>query len=517
MDKKYDEALERAKELIEACGDNEGRKRMIYAIFPELVDNKDEEIRKDIIEYLKLVGKGDGDYAQPMINRWIAYLEKQKEHQPNMELIQRSWYMEGYHDREFGKEPRWIIKIGEGGPRHELNPKWGEPLQKEQSITANGLDEEIHRFFDDCIDVHEAKLYGNISERVIPVDCYELTARHFAKWGEKQKEQKPKPYFYCKYGGTIPLCSDCKRNHYNSSFKTEEITTWYAPSNGSKHCIDYIQKEQKPVDYDHEMWKNCEANFEGGKREVIEHPERYGLQKPLEWSEEFEDNIRNLLHDKLTGYSEDGSMSWTTLIDDKTLKDIVNGIWFYVGKEALKYPNKELNVSEWSEEDNEHIVSLLKRLDGMCKKGATFTQTRFAVSEDMDWLKSLPERFNLQPKQEWNEEEVPNEMKQGCGSIDVPRSIKTSRIETLKNLLSYFKWERKSTWEEINTSFIPCLEYLLKDAENSNDRAEWSEEEIGHLYTLVRYIKSKGYEDDGEFLEAVANKLKSLHPQPKQQ
>jgi hypothetical protein len=25
----------------------------------------------------------------------------------------------------------------------------------------------------------------------------------------------------------------------------------------------------------------------------------------------------------------------------------------------------------------------------MCKKGATFTQTRFAVSEDMDWLKSL--------------------------------------------------------------------------------------------------------------------------------
>ena len=53
--------------------------------------------------------------------------------------------------------------------------------QKEQSITANDLDEEIHRFFDGCIDVHEAKLYGNISERVIPVDCYELTARHFAK------------------------------------------------------------------------------------------------------------------------------------------------------------------------------------------------------------------------------------------------------------------------------------------------------------------------------------------------
>ena len=57
-------------------------------------------------------------------------------------------------------------------------------------------------------------------------------------------QEQPEPYFYCKYGGTMPLCSDCKRNHSNSSFKTEEITTWYTPSNGTKHCIDYIQQEQ---------------------------------------------------------------------------------------------------------------------------------------------------------------------------------------------------------------------------------------------------------------------------------
>ena len=43
----------------------------------------------------------------------------------------------------------------------------------------------------------------------------------------------------------------------------------------------------------------------------------------------------------------------TVLIDDKTLKEIISGIWFYVGKEALKYPNKELNAKEWSEEDED--------------------------------------------------------------------------------------------------------------------------------------------------------------------
>ena len=55
---------------------------------------------------------------------------------------------------------------------------------------------------------------------------------------------EPKPYFYCKYGGTMPLCSDCIRNHNNSSFKTEEIATWYAPQKGTKQCIDFIQQKQ---------------------------------------------------------------------------------------------------------------------------------------------------------------------------------------------------------------------------------------------------------------------------------
>lgn len=59
--------------------------------------------------------------------------------------------------------------------------------------------------------------------------------------------KQPKSYFYCKYGGIIPICSDCKRNHNNSSFKTEEIITWFVPSKSSKYCIDYIQQEQSKL------------------------------------------------------------------------------------------------------------------------------------------------------------------------------------------------------------------------------------------------------------------------------
>jgi uncharacterized protein YajQ (UPF0234 family) len=33
----------------------------------------------------------------------------------------------------------------------------------------------------------------------------------------------------------------------------------------------------------------------------------------------------------------------------------------------------------------------------MCKKGATFIRTRFAVSEDEDWLKHLKDRYTWKP------------------------------------------------------------------------------------------------------------------------
>ena len=54
----------------------------------------------------------------------------------------------------------------------------------------------------------------------------------------------------------------------------------------------------------------------------------------------------------------------------------------------------------WSEDDEEHIESILKRLDGMCKKGATFTKTCFAVNQDMDWLKSLRPQNTWKPNDE---------------------------------------------------------------------------------------------------------------------
>lgn len=70
------------------------------------------------------------------------------------------------------------------------------------------------------------------------------------------------PYFYCTYGGIRPICSDCKRNHINSPYKTSDITTWLSPSyikiDGTT-CSDYIPiKEPTMVDKQEFIDKACE-------------------------------------------------------------------------------------------------------------------------------------------------------------------------------------------------------------------------------------------------------------------
>lgn len=87
------------------------------------------------------------------ILQYVYSDEKQKEQKPDIELIQRSWYMEGYNDRKFGKEPKWIIKAGEGGPKYEENPKYGQMLKEQKPVETQDysgltdLERAIHRGF----------------------------------------------------------------------------------------------------------------------------------------------------------------------------------------------------------------------------------------------------------------------------------------------------------------------------------------------------------------------------------
>ena len=103
-------------------------------------DSEDEKIRKALLRCCDDWEKGQfGCMAKEDVPAIRAYLEKQKEQKPDIELIQCSWYMEGYHDCKYNREPMWIVKTGEGGPRYELNPRYEQPLTEEKKPVKRPL------------------------------------------------------------------------------------------------------------------------------------------------------------------------------------------------------------------------------------------------------------------------------------------------------------------------------------------------------------------------------------------
>jgi hypothetical protein len=64
-------------------------------------------------------------------------------------------------------------------------------------------------------------------------------------------------------------------------------------------------------------------------------------------------------------------------------------------------PGAEPKPAEWSEEDDRIRRNLMSLLYNM--RGDRITEETF--QKYYPWIKSLPERFNLQPKQEWSEED----------------------------------------------------------------------------------------------------------------
>ena len=328
----YDEALRKIRPLYEQAKKEDCPIWSTYEyVFHELADSEDERVRKELIGHLKECRNNTrsevmiGTYA-----KWIAYLEK----------------------------------------------------QKEQSITANDLDEEVHRFFDDCIVVHEEKLYGNISEKVIPVDCYELTARHFAKWGEQQKEQN---------------LEDIEDNAVRKYMKLDKFALANMLAERDKTNAEVIEAfgsiEEQPAEklFKEEYVKKFKALCDAYE---IKLPNREydiyhlcndlaklsidsGEQKSAGWSKE-DENVYESIQTIL--------LAEARFVEERK--------WFGSIKARIK-------SACWDEKDEKMCDRLIGRLQFITLNTRTDTTSpNITFFDEIDWLKDLPERFNLPPKPE---------------------------------------------------------------------------------------------------------------------
>lgn len=71
-EKKYKEALEKARNIVNSINVGLIGKDSFEVVFPELAESEDEKIRKDIVFYIAAHHKDDGEKA-----RWLYWLEKQ--------------------------------------------------------------------------------------------------------------------------------------------------------------------------------------------------------------------------------------------------------------------------------------------------------------------------------------------------------------------------------------------------------------------------------------------------------
>ena len=169
-----------------------------------------------------------------------------------------------------------------------------------------------------------------------------------------------------------------------------------------KHLIKHLEKqgEKKPVDetpYPETLEKAIDLyyySYGNGKgefehlslekfRDIVYTFVSNYRQKPVEWSEEDKGIIEEVVS-YLINYSN--------IVESKEDADRIE---YLIDKIQDICPHQK---QEWSKEDEQHIDSILKRLDALCRN--KIERTRFAISEDRDWLKSLRPQNRWKPSDE---------------------------------------------------------------------------------------------------------------------
>ena len=370
MTNDYAAALERARQG-----------KPIDEIFPELRESEDERVRQRIVALVEQFAQG--------LNRgpMLAYLEKQKE-QPKEELIYRlNGLMQDY------------IKDGK-------NEEEREHRFKCYQLFWDALEEET--FFEqkeqklpemELLTKLEKALFDMLVERTNEITISEKQAKKYApivlaivkKEQKSEQSEMEREYVETLKGLVSDFIRDTGSGITDVAYY-QKICDW----------LDRRHIEQKPDTRDADdlqllgficdllneiKWKDSWAM---SKEECLRRLNDYRPQKPAEWSYPY--GINETV-DRIVSIAECLEMDGDCLFND------------YSGTECGKFlrdlARKEIECkpAEWSKNDTVFLNEITDY----------FENKTVRLQHDIDmyahWLKSLPKRFNLQPKQEWTEED----------------------------------------------------------------------------------------------------------------
>ena len=213
------------------------------------------------------------------------------------------------------------------------------------------------------------------------------------------------------------------------------------------------------------------------------------------------------------------------------------------------YEKQKDQKTEWSEKDETRLKVIKEELE----RFIMFKQYGTPLSvDDIGWLETLPERFNLQPKQEWSEDwreeniqtrfafytykddpsvlylsnvfveetsrnhgfgtsilRAAEKVAETIGATTISLKVKQNSHANAwyrKNGYGYVTFEDGYDWLEKN------LEYIKPDKS-----VEWSEKEMADCMKLTISAIEYDYDAENPMRYKLIHWLKSLRPQPKQE
>jgi len=424
--KAYDEAVNKIRPLYEqAIKDGNPIWSTYEYLIPQLRESEDERIIKTLQDYVK---NRNWSLNGPTQAEVLAWLEKLKENPKSSDCVSDAKYKDCWHKvkdslpnstrevlckdaignffigRYYKKSQGWMVMMYDDCDKsNEDNPpvvKWCEiPTEKQEE--QNPVDNEKVEMTDFEQSVYDlCPVLGIDEAKATASDLLELAKKTLLKTGKvvlvsnypegcsfedgfhlgynegfnaKQKEQKPITCinFDNEFENQVShlLASVLNGEHeYNEGFV----------KHAAQSLLGYAKKEQKPIleVFGFKVGDAVRLKDGDGRKHIIKSFEEVeGIHGPNFYHVEFEDN------------------------------SAIDGIY-----PSEKYPNcyytqmekfeKEQKPAEWSDEDEKMLNSALWHIKNSCGNGGK-TSGEYEVYH---WLKSLPERFVLQPKVEWSED-----------------------------------------------------------------------------------------------------------------
>ena len=173
-----------------------------------------------------------------------------------------------------------------------------------------------------------------------------------------------------------------------------------------------------------------------------------------------------------------------------TVSDVIRCAYHF-----YNFGKHEQKPAEWNEEDRVMLNNIIWGIHMKSIGPLDEMDDRSKYKKYENFLKSLPERFNLQPKQEWSAED----------ERMLSRCIKS--IESSKN------FAETQTFKEAKDKEKEWL-ILLPERFNLQQKQEWSDEDEKMLWGFTAWIPEEELAKHNITRNSILEKLKSIRPQP---